>query len=605
MRRLLTTTTAALCLALAGASASAQAAFFLGDPVDDASSLGGLDLARDGTGAAAYVKFDGATSHVFATRFENGRFQAPQRVDVGLGGAGSQPVVAASPDGRFVVAFVNGGVLYGAVRPARGTPIAAPVALSSGSDPSIDLSVNGTALASFTGPGGDVRIARLDGRSNSWSVLPQAADIAQGNVAGVGNGRSRMAISADGIGLVTWGEADHVYARKVFGGGLSTAPQDLTPPTVGSRVSTVSDLPDVDAEDDSSYAQVVFRQKFADGGSRILARRQRGTAFDPPVAIDTGDEPATAPRIDLAARGVGLAAMSGMTSNQPMAAAIDKKDVFGAASRLFAPSTVAPGAVPAIGGAHDDGVVAAGIGGLGENPSIRVRPFLEGVAQPDLVLSRAELGPVVPSLGLEAAADNGLGVIVAWIQGAKLVAGYQDREPAAFVGYTRRSCCVAARARLTWQPSVDLWGPMLYQVFVDGKPAGATTATKFTLPKRLRGIRHRWQVRGSDARGQFKTTPTRPLVVDDLSPRQSVRFGRKGRRVSVRARGHDVRRAGHKRSGIGGIVVAWGDGTRSSHRSGSLRAAHRYRRRGTFKLTVTTRDVAGNTAVRKRTVRIG
>jgi len=603
MRRLLTHTTALLCFAFAGASAPAQAAFFPGDPIDDAGALGGLDLARDGLGAAVYVKNDGGVDHIFASRFENGVFQAPQRLDPGLAGQGSQPVVAASAGGRLAVAFVNGGVVYGVAR-APGQGFAAPVALASGSDPSIDLSVNGVALASFTAPGGDVRVARLDRRTNAWSVLAQPADVVPGNSAGAGSGRSKIAISADGVGIVTWGEAGRVFARKVFGSGISTAPQDLTPPSFGARVSTVSELPDIDAEEDSSYAWVVFRQLFADGGARILARRQRGTQFDPPVAIDTGDEPATAPRIELDPRGVGLAAMSGAASRQPMAAYLDRRDTFAPTSRILTPSVVGPAAVPAI-SENDDGVVAAIIGGPGEAPSVRVRPFLEGVAQPDVTLSRPGLGGVAPTLGLEAAADRAFGVIVAWVQGGKLVAGYQDREPGNFSGRTRSSCCVAARARLTWGPSFDVWGPMRYEIFVDGRPAGVTGATTFTLPKSLRGVRHRWQVRGSDARGQSTTTPLRTLIVDDLRPRQSVRFSRKGRRISVRVRGRDVRRPGHRTSGIGGIVVSWGDRTPGARGRSALRASHRYRRRGTFPLTVTTRDKAGNTTVRKRAVRIG
>ena len=81
--------------------------------------------------------------------------------------------------------------------------------------------------------------------------------------------------------------------------------------------ATTSDRPDIDIEDDSSYAWVVFRQTFADGGSRVLARRQRGTQFDPPVAVDTGDESVRDPRIDLNGRGRGLAAMAGASTGQP------------------------------------------------------------------------------------------------------------------------------------------------------------------------------------------------------------------------------------------------------------------------------------------------
>src|SRR5204862_1241273 len=183
-----------------------------------------------------------------------------------LPGASSQPVVGASDNGRLAIVFVNAGTVYGVVRPATGQPYGQPVPLGPGSDPSVDLSINGTAFASFTSAG-DVRIVRLDRRANTWTGLAQPADVDPARAAGIGTGRSMVAISADGIGIVTWGEAGHVFARKMFNTGISNAPQDLTPPDVGGRVATVSDLPYVDAEDDSSYAWVVFRQTFADGGS--------------------------------------------------------------------------------------------------------------------------------------------------------------------------------------------------------------------------------------------------------------------------------------------------------------------------------------------------
>jgi hypothetical protein len=250
-------------------------------------------------------------------------------------------------------------------------------------------------------------------------------------------------------------------------------------------------------------------------------------------------------------------------------------------------------------------MVAAMIAGLGEPAYIRVRPFVEGVGQADITLSRPELGGVVPGAGLEAASDRVDGQIVAWIQGGKLVAGYHDREPGTFVGLTRRNCCVPALPTLEWQAAFDVWGPMRYDVLIDGKSVGvATNVARITLAAPLRGARHRWQVVGSDARGQTKRSPTRTLIVDDLRPRQTVHYKRQGRRVTVRVRSRDVRRPGHRASGIKSIVVSWGDRSRSARGIGSLSAGHRYRRGGTYTLTITSRDVAGNANVRKRTVRI-
>src|SRR6476660_1273447 len=105
------------CLPAAAWTSSAQAGFFPGDPVDAASRVGDIDLARDGTGGVTYVKNVGGADHIFVSRFVGGAFQAPERVDGAFGGSSSEPVIAASPDGRLAVVFVNGGFVHGVVRP--------------------------------------------------------------------------------------------------------------------------------------------------------------------------------------------------------------------------------------------------------------------------------------------------------------------------------------------------------------------------------------------------------------------------------------------------------------------------------------------------------
>ncbi len=602
MRRLLIVAGTLACLLTAAGGSAAHAAYFAGDPIDDAVMVGDMDLTRDGTGGVAYVKNFGGVDHVFVSRFVGGVFQPPEQVDSAFSGASSQPVIAASPDGRLAVAFVNGGYVHGVVRPA-GHGFSGPIGLGDGTSPSIDMSIHGAAMVSFTSHGGDVRISRLDRLNNRWTTLGQAADVVQSSTAGGGSGRSKIAISADGVAVVTWAEAGHVWARKVFNNGLSNAPQDLSPPSVDGVASTGADLPDVDAEEDSSYAWVVFRQTLSGGGSRILARRQRGTQFDPPIGIDVGNEAATTPRVEIAPRGVGLAVSSGVTSRQPMAVTIDKRDTLSAPGRILLPGVVASSPTAAMAD-NGNGIAAGILGGLGQPAFVRVRPFLEGVPQPEITLSRPELGGVSPGRGLEAAADRNDGFIVAWVQSGKLVAGYGDREPGNFVGYTKRKCCVAARAKLTWQNSFELWGPVRYEVYVDGVLVGVTTTPSIKLAKPLRGARHRWQVIGKDIRGQFKRSKMRTLIVDDLRPRQSVRYKRKKRRVSLVVRGRDVRRSGHRISGLGTTSVSWGDRRSNSRRGSVARFSHRYRRAGTFTIKIITRDKAGNETVRSRKVRV-
>ena len=600
---------ASLWLLGLGAVPAAQAAFYPGDAIDgpsaDIRALGDVDLARDGTGALVYVKRVDGVDHVFAARFVDGAFQAPEPLDVVLPGTGSQPVVGASDGGRLVVVFVNSGTVYGVVRPAGGT-WSAPTPLGGGLNPAVDLSINGTAFASFTSQG-DVRVARLDRRDNGWTLLPESADVDPAKAAGVGGGRSRVAISADGVGVVTWGEGGHVYARKMFGAGLSNAPQDLTPADFGGRVATASDLPEIDAEDDSSYAWVVFRQTFADGGTRILARRQRGTSFDAAVAVDDGGgEPTSGPRIDLNGRGVAIATTSGTQSGQPMWDVTDR-DRFVTGARLFAPTVAAPAVVPAIGD-NNDGVIGAVLGTADEAPYVRVRAIEAGRLGPERTLSRPELGPVVPELGFDVAADRASGAVVAWIQGAtedrRLVAGYLDRPPGYFAGYTSQRCCQGPLPRLSWRASLNIWGPVRYVVTVDGKPAGETAVPQLTLSVPLAAGRHRWQVVAFDARGQGKRSRTRTLQVDTRAPRLSVGYKRKQRVVTLSLRARDLG-GGQRAAGVRSIVVSWGDRSRgAAATSGTLRTSHRYRRGGSYPLRITATDRAGNRRTSRKTLRI-
>ncbi|HEV7884535.1 MAG TPA: hypothetical protein VGO81_13265 [Solirubrobacteraceae bacterium] len=605
MRRLLILIAAFLAVP----AGTAHAGVFPGDAIDgpspDVQSLSDLELARDGSGALAYLKRVSGVDQVFVARFTGGAFVPGERIDTGLPAASSQPVVGAADAERLVVVFVNGGTVYGVVRPP-GQGYAAPVALGPGSDPAVDLSINGAAYASYTS-NGDVRIARLDRNTSAWSLLPQPADVDPARPAGVGSGRSRVAISADGVGIVTWGEAGHVYARKMFGSGLSNAPQDLTPAAFEDRAATTSDFPDVDAEDDSSYAWVVFRQTFVDGGARILARRERGTAFDPPVAVDMPGIGPLEPNIELNGRGVGLATTPGAATSQP-AAALLHRDIFGTATPIFSASASAPPTVPAM-SENDDGLVASVISAPGAAPSAQLLVYDKLKPATPVVISRPELGAVDAARGFDASIDRASGGVVAWVQGGtddrRIVAGYLDRPPGRFVGYTAARCCQPALARLSWQPSFNLWGALHYQVHVDGKLAGETEDTKLQLTVPLKGALHHWQVTAVDGRGQTRRSRTRLLRVDDLAPRLSVGYTRAKRVVSISARGRDLGGTGHRSSGIRDVVVVWGDATPRAVGTARLRVRHRYARAGTYALEVRARDMAGNVDVFKRTVRIG
>src|SRR4051812_9390701 len=100
-----------LGLVAAAAAPAAEGAWFPADSIDgpspDVLALGDVDLARDGTGAVAYLKRDGGVPHVFVARMIDGAWHAPERVDVGLPGAATAVTVAAADGPRVAVAFVS------------------------------------------------------------------------------------------------------------------------------------------------------------------------------------------------------------------------------------------------------------------------------------------------------------------------------------------------------------------------------------------------------------------------------------------------------------------------------------------------------------------
>jgi hypothetical protein len=112
-------------------------------------------------------------------------------------------------------------------------------------------------------------------------------------------------------------------------------------------------------------------------------------------------------------------------------------------------------------------------------------------------------------------------------------------------------------------------------------------------------------VRATDRRGQVVTAKTRLLRVDARKPLLSVGYKRKGRVVTLSAKAHDQARVAARTSGMKEVVISWGDRTKGSRAISAVRVRHRYRLEGSYPLTITARDKAGNEQVSKRTVRVG
>ncbi|HEV2770554.1 MAG TPA: hypothetical protein VGV40_10255 [Solirubrobacteraceae bacterium] len=608
------------------AAAQAQGAYFPGSPIDapaDLRTAGDLDLAPDGTGALAYVKQEGGEDRLYAARFSGGVFQAPERLDGSLGGNSAQPAVAAADGGRLIVAFVNKGVLHVVTRGAGARSYEAPRALAAGaSTPTADLGVNGIGSVVWTQPGAsaaDVRAARQE-RVGGWAVLDRALDVDPARDAGAGTGPPRVAVAADGVAVAVWGEAERVYARKLFRGSYGAA-QDLTLQRLGDAPGQGADLPDVDVEYDSSFAWVTFRQRFLDGAgrNRLVARRMRGTAFDDAVPVDGLQQGAlggaTTPRVDLNGRGVGLLAGATDNGGQVLGTPIFR-DQPRTTSALSPATGAPPQPVPAV-SENNDGLVAWYQTGTVQARTYQAQEGQEAQPRETVTLSAGPAGLVDPARGLDASVDRAFGAVVVWAQGAAgaqtLMYGVHDRVPGSFSG--RTSTGWIAPAELKWRQPFELWGPLTYQVLLDGQPLGApVNQPRLALATPLPDGRHLWSVVASDIRGQTSTTPPRRLLVDGTPP--GLRVGvtgtrRAGQRLTIRVRAKEVGRAGQA-SGLSFVRVSPGSGARPrSSRAARGKAfatkqftvGHAYAR-GTRTLTVTAYDRAGNVAVRRIRLRI-
>jgi hypothetical protein len=581
--------------------AVAGAGWFPAEPLDgpaDIRALGNVDLARDGTGAVAYVKVDGGVPHVFVQRMWDGAWHGPERVDAGIGEAASQPAVAVGDNGRTVVAWVSEGRLIATLADgAPGAPFSPVQFLAQGGvrNPDVDLGINGAAYIAYAadGPGGsDVRAVRL--QDATWQPIGPSLDIDAGMAAGNDTGRPRIGVSAEGYAVVVWGE-DHpdgrrrLVMRRLIGTTLSQYPQEVSVPDFGGQPGGTADMADVAIEDDGSYAWVVFRELLG-GAPRILARRLVGSTFDPPVFVD-GGAGSTPGRVAINGKGVGVAAVGG-PDNAPLGSLLFL-DVFGVATRLdLAPNAVPP--QPVVGASENEESAVAWLRATDtEAPAVYGRHHMDDTTtfEDQALLSQPGFGPVVGDGGLEMASNRVGDSAVAFLQGApgerRLVVSHYDRPPNRPFGVTTAKPRRQRRPQLRFKPGIELWGPQTFKLMLDGVQYNATAGEAIVPPAPLSEGKHEWQVIATDRRGQTTPMPARRVWVDTKPPKITVRVtGRRvrGGTLTIRLRALDP-------AGIETRWVVFGDGARVT---GQSVLKHRYFRPGRFRLVVSAQDKAGN-----------
>lgn len=625
---------AAALLLLTLFAQSARAGVFAGDPVVGPTAalrtLDGIDLAPDGSGAVVATIEEGGVPHVFVSRLVDGAWGRPERLDADLGGPATQAAVAVGDGGRVLVAFVNSGNVYVATRPDAATGWSRQTLWSGGgaSDPAIDHSVNGKAYATFTAPGGgghDVRAAYArDG--GPWTVIGAALDANAGNDAGAGTARSRVAASADGVAIVVWGEAGHVFARRLQGTRPSVVAVDALAGLVLEGVQAgAADLPVVSTQDDDSFTGVALRAAFDLGGGNVrtrpVFRRLRGSRFETPFAVEGAPlgsgQDAGAPHIATVGTGQGLVVADNVATNATSALML-LFDVQPSPPLLAIDSLVAnsaPGyAVPAAATARKM-LVAWQVTPPGGVPEIHARYRDGGDFEAEQVISRGELGPTAAAAGLFAAGDDAGDIAVAYVQdvpgqGRAIAVATVDQPPGRFAATRVRGFVRSDRPTLSWTTSRETWG-RFFRVMVDGVEVGVTGRRSFRPSAPLAQGAHTWQVFALDRRGQQYAARPSSLKVDSVpafvkgrvsGPRKAGTALRLAVKAIDTPTGTARPTAGVVTSGVKEILVSWGDRTDPERiRRG---ARHVYARPGRYALRVLVTDRAGNRSTFRQVLKI-
>lgn len=643
---------AAALLVLAVLTLAAPAGAVIDDPVPldgpsaDIVGLDGVAMASDGTGGAVYRKRVDGRVHIFAARFTRGKWSAPIRVDVGQKYESSFPAIGAGPGGRLVVVWCQqygGGtqnrLFSAAVDPGAKSflaPIPFDLNVGDGADlaPSLQMNTAGQAFVVYrvitnrdlTGAGvpagyvqEELRLARYDGswwtpagtllnRNPSQPMLGPTAD----------NG-PKVAIDDTGNGLVAWQEPDdafvaRVWARRVFSGGV-TVPLPVSPvkwplTDAGLPLNGPADAISV-AMRGLSEGAVAFRQQPSAGGvltdPRTMvnllpaAPSQNASAFLGAMVVDGGTDAASGLTGGLGAPDVSVSGDGAF-------------DVaLGAGSRLLDGAGGEGGPVAPV--RLDDGtspIAPQGVLDRGEDGALAAAwKIQQGSAQGIQVLERRADGtpqqrlvsaPTAGDLGPLLLSGSGFGdAAIAFQQGTGsgtvIMGGAVDAPPSSFTVSAPIDWTRAKNIAISWDPPASAISTATYGVLVDDQDvADDLKVPRYVVkPADLPEGRHTVSVIATDAAGQPTAGTSSDVLVDRTAPKVTLRV--KGRTLSIAVK--DAR----GRSGASASATRVSFGDRRSGK-GHTTFRHRYRRAGTYRVTVRTADKAGNKRTTTKRMRV-
>ncbi len=584
--------------------------------------LSGLAVARDGAGGLIYLKQLDGVAHVFVSELLNGAFQPPIQVDRGLPGASSQPVIAATNGGLMVAAFVNDGTLYAVQQQTASGGWQAPQALLHGaSNPSLSMSTFGKAYLAFTavGDGGhDVRTAYYF--QGQWALGTGPLDANPADDAGVGSGRPDVATAGDGTAIVVWGEGGHVYARRVLGTSPSIVFEQADPPSVGGLDEVSAGDPAVSAGGDSSYAAVAFEEQVGSGvttQTRLLVNRLLASEFTGARAADDlttpGPDSGDQPTVAVQEYGSGWVISEQEQSHNTFAMSLSNNDAPGAVGQLNTlPQQSDADAVPGVVGTISTIIAWQQDPGSAGLPEIRVRYAPNGLnLGPEEVVSSPTFGPTNADEGLFAGGDLSGDAAIAWVQGSgaqtRIVAAQLFQRPGGLEAIESTPYQRTVNPVLQWTSAAERWGSPQYVVEAGGVVIATTTATELRSPVALSQGRHTWQVTAVNRAGLASMSKPESVFVDSLAPHLAVKISGKrriGSLVRVKVDASDAHPGVPRTadSGVKSVRLRWSRGSKTV--TIERRALHVYLKRGTYRVTVTVTDRAGNKTIVTRKVRI-
>jgi hypothetical protein len=193
--------------------------------------------------------------------------------------------------------------------------------------------------------------------------------------------------------------------------------------------------------------------------------------------------------------------------------------------------------------------------------------------------------------------------LIAFLQGdganTQIAALAVRAPPGEFVLDTPATWVDATHIPLQWETPLAGAGQLTYSVLVDDREVAENLTGVETVltPAEVSGGVHTIQVEATDSLGQVVDSEPSTLKVDRKPPTVSVRV--RGSSVTVRV--NDGPKGESSGVDAGSVHISFGD---KHSVSGRAKVAHRYKTGGSYTITVTASDNAGNHVTKRRRVSV-